>query len=587
MYVAPFVLVSLLGFLCESNGTYTSVQDDVKVLPFVTIYPEHKSLHLVKDYYRLIQTINLKPIADHINYIANGFSKVKRAYTGHPDPQMYGNHDLETKLTSLMEQLAESLEAGIQLLPHEPSCLERIKRDIDQVQDPVGTTALFPAVGQLFTWITGTLSSEAGHVINTNYRNIKRLTKLSVKFALMFNSTLSIERKHGEQIKALKKELNQMYSKFGDKIDTLERKILFQGFIQNIILLVEDLQRTVDIIFHHTDMAELNQMGPLTRDPTFLKSINLLINGGVGSKLNKLYLVKIGSEVNLQACGAQITIVYKFPILMEQDFIPRRTISIPKEIKQKFFQLAEMPYLVTWSSKVYAWTLEDYQECKHFNRHIFCHIPAKTVPLRESCIFNLLNNMGWKITARVCPLIYVEHPVPFVTFLETTMVYFTYREDKEVTILCPSNRNPKPMLLKGSGKVTIPNGCKVQYGQQQTHTMGHTGRSANVTLALDDNAYHINFTHFAPIMQVTNVLNMSSFWEDTETEERELEQGVETSFQILRSMSFSTKGLNITVYGLMGYAVIAALFIALGFYCILVPSAPLGCRSLCCCCCMT
>ena len=165
------------------------------------------------------------------------------------------------------------------------------------------------------------------------------------------------------------------------------------------------------------------------------------------------------------------------------------------------------------------------------------------------------------------------------------MVYFTYQEDKEVTILCPEKRNPKPMLLKGSGRVTIPNGCKVQYGQQQTHTMGHTERSANVTLALDDRIFHMNFSHFAPIMQVVNVLNMSTFWEDTDKEEMVIEQGVETSFEILRSMSFTTKGLNITVYGLMGYAVLAAFFMMLGFYCILVPSAPLSCRILCCCCC--
>ena len=212
-------------------------------------------------------------------------------------------------------------------------------------------------------------------------------------------------------------------------------------------------------------------------------------------------------------------------------------------------------------------------------------MPAKATSLRESCIFTLMNNIGWKITAKLCPLVYMEHPVPFVTFLDTTMVYFTHKEEKEVTILCPQMQSPKPMVLQGAGKLSIPNGCKVQYGQQQTHTMGHTSRSANITLSLDDSVYHLNFSHFVPIMQVTNVMNMSTLWEDTESEELVIEQGVETSFQILEAMTFTTKGLNLSVYGLMGYAIIAAFFIMLGFYCIMVPTAPLGCRTLCCGCC--
>ena len=92
MYVCVFMLV----MSCKvSLQTYTSNSDDVKVLPFVTLYREQKSLHLVKDYYRLIQTINVEPIANHINYIANGFASVRKAYKGHTNPLMFDIRNME------------------------------------------------------------------------------------------------------------------------------------------------------------------------------------------------------------------------------------------------------------------------------------------------------------------------------------------------------------------------------------------------------------------------------------------------------------------------------------------------------------
>ena len=170
-----FVLYVLNLGINISLQTYMSSMDDVKVLPFVTLYGERKSLHLVQDYYRLIQVVNVKPIADHIGYIANGFAMVRSAYKGHSNPLMFGEHDLENKLKFLMEQLATSLEAGIQLLPHEQGCLQRAERDIDMGVDPVNTAALFPAVGKLFSWITGSLSSDAGNVINQNYHKNQKI----------------------------------------------------------------------------------------------------------------------------------------------------------------------------------------------------------------------------------------------------------------------------------------------------------------------------------------------------------------------------------------------------------------------------
>ena len=329
-------------------------------------------------------------------------------------------------------------------------------------------------------------------------------------------------------------------------------------------------------------------MGPLGRDLTFLRAVNILVNGGVGVKPNSLYLMKIGSKIDMEACQTHITIIYKFPVLLLTDFVPKRTISVPKKINGKFFQLAEMPYMITWSYKVYSWTSEQYDECQHTNRHIFCEIPTNIQTLRENCIFALLKDLGRNIVADRCPLVYVKEPVSFVKFLDTTMVYFDHEGKTEVTILCPQMSSAKPMILEESGKVTLPNGCKVQYGTMQTHTMGHARCMSNVRLELNDEVWKLNFTNYIPLMKVNNVRNISVLWDDMDTDmdERILEQGVSDVFDQLKLLQFSPEGLNITVWSLIGYAIIAAFFIILCFYCTLVPNALLCCRSICCCCCV-
>ena len=183
----------ILGFHTNLFSAYTKNLEDVQNLPFLSLYESPKRLHLIKDYFTLVQHIDLNSIIEHINSIAKGFKTVKTKFLAFNDTHPHFQIDLEDKLILSLEQVAEIIETGIEFLPQARDCPARVKRDVEQMsgrrikrfldldtaEGPVNTRALFPSVGRLFSWIMGSLDVDAGTIINQNFDNIKKLTKVS------------------------------------------------------------------------------------------------------------------------------------------------------------------------------------------------------------------------------------------------------------------------------------------------------------------------------------------------------------------------------------------------------------------------
>ena len=253
---------------------------EVKSLPFVALFKEQKTLHLVNDYFRLVQSINLEPIVFNMHDITVKLGEMSSKYR--KQTNFTEVFPMEQRLKLILEHMASNLDGGLLMLPQDPHCMRRSKRSLEINEDPVNTVSLFPQVGKLFSWVTGSLSSDAGKYINENYNNIKRLTKMSVRFAQMFNATLAIEHKHNEQMKQIKIQVDSLTKKFNEGLGILDNSMAYQSFLDNLVVVVEDIQRSLDIIFDHTDKADKNLMGPLACDPSFLQAVSRLMNvGGV------------------------------------------------------------------------------------------------------------------------------------------------------------------------------------------------------------------------------------------------------------------------------------------------------------------
>ena len=578
----PFKLLLMSSLL---TNTVTMPNDgEIHILPFAALARSEKTLHVVDDYFNLIQHINVKPIIEHIHSISIGFTTVKDKFYNLNDTKLADTSELETKFKTLISHLGSTIEAGLQLLPSSINCRVRNKRSVnlEPDQNPVNTDALLPSVGRLFGWVTGTLSSSAGTVINNNFNNIRRLTKMSSRFAKMFNATLNIELKHKNQITKLSQQVKEIDSKFNMSLGATNRQLAYNTFLDNIIYIVIDLQHTMDTIFRHTDMIEINKMGPLTRDPVFLNTIQQLMNNGIKSKPNSLYLMKLAAKTDIEVCHWSITINYIFPILRLTDYVPYKVIPFPKKIKNKYFTLDNPPNVITWGTSVLIFTKEEYDECQHFNKHVFCRAPSHTQGLLQNCIYSILNKLPWKLVADKCPLEYVQNPQDFLEFTKTHLIYFT-QTLQYATVLCPGNiPNSEPLTLLGAGAINIPTGCKVKYQNNYSFAMGHISRSLDTLLKVDNSAWDTNLTHILPLFKITNVENNSTFWDESKEEEI-IKEGVEDVKSLLDHVTFTPNGVTYTLWSLIGIAFITTVICLILLYLICVPGCIMKCH-LCCCC---
>ena len=575
-----------LSSLCVINtfSECTNTKEEVKVYPFFALHSLDKKLHLVRDEFRLVQNIDLGPIIEHIHSISKGFVTVKRKYDN-LNVTASNVSDTETKLSKLLQQLAEIIDAGIQLLPHHNDCLNRKKRGIipEVDEEVVDVHPLFPSVGKLFSWVTGSLSVTAGKYINANYNNVKRLTRISRKFALMFNNTLKIEEKHKAQLVNIKNQVTILETKF-NLVNKLENKIAYLEFLNNLNVVVMDLTRDVDNIFSHADQIELNKIGPLSRDPSFLRAVTTLMDTDIQNKRNILYLMKLSATVDIEACNWIIKITYKFPVIDSQDLCPRKVIEVPKEIKGKFFALSQKPYMITWSDRVYIFTEDEFQNCREFNRNIFCKVPSHTQGFLKSCIYGIINKIPWEKLSSICPITYISNPQDFIEITSHYLIYFNV-EIKYATLLCPVNfkGQPKTVPLMGSGIVRIPTGCKIKYNDVESYAFGHVRNSEAITFMMDSSLQ--NFSSILPLLNIVNVMNVSSLWDDTKAEEQIIEEGIVDTLDILDDIKFTPSGATITLLSLIAYTTVGTFVMFLVIYMICVPGSAMKIKFCCCCCC--
>ena len=320
-------------------------------------------------------------------------------------------------------------------------------------------------------------------------------------------------------------------------------------------------------------------MGPFAKDPVFLETVSSMMDYGVRNKKDSLYLMKINSKIQVQACHWIIFVSYKFPVLETLDFTPRKVLSIPREIKGKFFELQEIPYVVTWASKVFSFSEREFDNCDHYNRHVFCRKPTHIKNLLDSCLYGIVHNTPWSRLANKCPIVYKEKPKEFVEFTDSHMIYF-FKEPKYATVICETHS--KPLTLEGSGVIEIPTGCRVKYGDTTTFSLGHIARTRNLAISIDNKVWHTNFSAILPLFTVTNVKNVTSLWIDTSQEEQIIEEGLSDIKTIMNYMNFSPTALHYTVWTLIFYTIFATILLVIILYCICVPGAVISCKRCCC-----
>ena len=582
--ISPLAIyIVLLLFRVTGSEIDLDEREPYRILPFLTLYEEPRTLHMVLDEFVLVQTIDLGVIVTHIRDVTLNFHEVRDHFGSFNDTSIERYKHLEQKLEAQVEHSAHGIEAELSLLPHEPKCLNRNKRSIQLDSQPVVKTGLFPQLGTLFSWFTGNLGPDAADVVNMNYNNIKRLTQISVGYAQMFNASLAVEHKHRDQIKSLKSQVDQLKTEMSNRYNTLDRENAYQSFLQDLTVVVMDMGNTVDNIFDHLDAVERNQLGPLARDRLFLGAIADLMNLGTAKKKKDLlYLMRISAKVDVKACASVIQITYRFPVLQDTDYTPWRTVQVPKRVKGKALVLTHMPFLITWREQVFEFTETEYRDCTIKNKHLFCRTPAKVQDLLGNCIYGLVENIPWSTLNNSCELTKVDNPRSHIQFTRSHVIFSNMQKDL-LTVLCPElhpNRGAKTMFLEGSGVLTVPEGCKVKFRGSKTFTMGHLGHKSTVEFKIEDSIWKMNMSHVAPFLKVNNVGDNSPLWDDSREEEEVIEKGLEQTWNTLQRMEFSPNTTTITLVVVVGWTMVLTVLLVIALVC---ACNPLYARKFICC----
>ena len=82
-YLLYLVLLSLsfsIQYPINASASFTNGRENVQCMPFITLIEQPCKLHLIKDYFTLVQHLNLDVVTKHIDEIENGYGTVKSKY---------------------------------------------------------------------------------------------------------------------------------------------------------------------------------------------------------------------------------------------------------------------------------------------------------------------------------------------------------------------------------------------------------------------------------------------------------------------------------------------------------------------------
>ena len=166
-----------------------------------------------------------------------------------------------------------------------------------------------------------------------------------------------------------------------------------------------------------------------------------------------------------------------------------RIYNVPKLVNKKYFQLANLPYVACWASRLFAFTWKEFTLCRKIDNNRFCKIPTQVNDLLDSCLFGLVEGIPWSSLVDKCVLEHVDEPKEFIELTTRYIIYMVWTE-RLGTILCPDYS--KPVSLLGSGTINIPTDCRFQLGSRTTFTHKRSSGSNTLELKLDTSIWDMN-----------------------------------------------------------------------------------------------
>ena len=124
-YLSTILLLPLLlpiFFKTYAYAGFNNGRENVNSMPFITLIEQPVKLHLVKDYFSMVQHLNLNVVVSHIDDVQKGQTKVKSKYLLVNGTQAKDFEQLEGKLNGIVKDTLDVVQVGLRFLPHRDNC---------------------------------------------------------------------------------------------------------------------------------------------------------------------------------------------------------------------------------------------------------------------------------------------------------------------------------------------------------------------------------------------------------------------------------------------------------------------------------
>ena len=446
------ILLFLIPIVSKSerypiSSTYASF------IPFQKIY-------VVNDHTNIIKHTNIAPLINNMLNLTSIHKSIleqaKQANISLTDIATVSTHTHDS-----IETLAGDITNAIHSLHHPVECITNVrKKRYTQVIQPTG---IFPQVGHLWSWLTGSLDSRAASVINRNSRDLLIIKQSQAKSLQVLNHTLIQSHKNTQQLNSLKFKIQTLGKHLSTKIQSVENKIIISNMFNDLMFTIKQLHRSVDEMTTEWHWASIGKMGPKAFKHGLFSTIHNSLDPITRSIHNIRQIIKQSAKLTVEACASHIYIKITIPLLDTPPLTAYKIHTNPIWHKDHYEQLTTNTAVLAWTQqKSYQFTQYEINQCTTLKTLNICKPPQVTLPLKHSCLFNLLHNT--QHSTHTCKVRKVSSPPMSITQQGNFIVYTIPNNQSQLLNIKCRMEKLRVKQIKESGIIHIKDNCKIAIG---------------------------------------------------------------------------------------------------------------------------
>ena len=361
---------------------------------------------------------------------------------------------LSANTDKLIEEVSNTLLSAVDSLHHEEVCYGVVRKKRDLIREQ----GLFPGVGRVLAYLTGTLTSDATAFINANTANLEKLKTSQLNTIHVVNHTVHIAKANAVRIQQLNQRIHALSVKMqGDHSELQAAQYIHTQFL-NLSFMLETLLSKVTKLSTIWSAAAEGNVHPYLLHGTFYGHVEKSLDANTRRYKNLKPILRQSAKAYITACQTNVWLHISLPLLPKDPLPFYKVFLTPVAHGNDFDVLSTNASAISFSDDfVYEFTATELADAIRTAALVIVQPPRSKVELKNSCLYALLHQVSQTCTVRHLPVF-----EPLVAFENDYLVYSFPPGTQHFALLqCPHSK-PEPTILTGSSILHVPTRCRVR-----------------------------------------------------------------------------------------------------------------------------